>query len=427
MNILKSLIDGKHREGRRKFIRQIVLSSFALTSSRALMSCTKGGSEEGETFIPEPTPVETDPQVSISNGLFNQSKKDDLGLRYLDGTEQITVFRPDQPLDMKFNNHPQLVEFRGKLYATWVGHPLHETSEISYVYYSYSSNGTTWEKPIQVGPANRASGGWLTDGNQLHCLLIAGDKANKTSITEYCSSTDGIAWTEPKVLIRNAAPSESARRLPNGRYIMICHGLGTGVFKEVRGTRSMYSDSKDGLSDWKQALLPDLPDYNVNSNEKVARAVEASFFGRLEGELIMLFRDLYFDAAPRTWKLLAAVSQDNGATWSKPTLTNIPDSDSMQCAGNLSGSVSYFVNNPVPTRRRVPLTVTLSKNGKLFNKSFLLRDVPQPRRYDGISKTEGYSYPGSFVWKGYLYVAYATNKEDVEITRIAVDKLIAQV
>src|SRR5690606_1884151 len=144
-----------------------------------------------------PTPVDLDPEVRISNNLFNQSRPDDLGLDYASGTEQITIFRPDKPLDMKFNNHPQLVEFKGKLYATWVGHPIHEPSEESFVYYSVSEDGASWSVPKQVGPPNRASGGWLTDGKQLSCLIIAGDKVNKTSMVEVCTSTDGINWSAP--------------------------------------------------------------------------------------------------------------------------------------------------------------------------------------------------------------------------------------
>ncbi len=412
-------------ENRRSFIKKVAVSTLVFTAGNSLLACAKKHDvlNDAENKM-IPTPVDLDPEVRISNNLFNQSRPDDLGLDYASGTEQITIFRPDKPLDMKFNNHPQLVEFKGKLYATWVGHPIHEPSEESYVYYSVSEDGASWSVPKQVGPPNRASGGWLTDGKQLSCLIIAGDKVNKTSIVEVCTTTDGINWSAPKVIIQNAGSSESARRLPNGRFIMVCHGLGTGDFKQVRGTRIMYSDSSDGLSDWKQGFLPDLPDYNANDKEKVARPVEASWYRRKDGTLVMLFRDLHFEANTRTWKLLAAVSKDNGTTWSKPVLTNIPDSDSMQCAGNLSDSLSYFVNNPVPTRRRVPLTLTVSRDGKLFDKSYLLRDIPQPRRYDGISKTEGYSYPGSYIWKDHLYVAYATNKEDVEITRIPLKNFI---
>lgn len=361
-------------------------------------------------------------EVGMDVELIDNSKKDNLGLPYPDGVQRIPIFEPNAPEDMKFNNHPQLVVFKGKLYATWVGHPIHEPSPESFVYYSYSEDGVKWEKPIKIGPDSRASGGWITDGKRLGCLLIVGDKANKTSNTEVVISEDGINWSEPEVMIRNAAPSESARRLPDGRYIIVCHGLGSGDFAGVRKTRIMYNDTNDWLSDWTEASLPDILPYNENAKEKVARPVEASWYRRNDGILVMLFRDLRFEAKDRTWKLLYSVSYDNGASWTRPVLSNIPDSDSMQCAGSF-GKYVYFVNNPVPTRRRVPITVGVSRDGEFFEKMYLLRSTPQPRRYDGISKTEGYSYPGSVVWGDHLYVAYATNKEDVEISRIPLESL----
>lgn len=360
--------------------------------------------------------------VAIDPSLLDYTKKETLGLPYPEGIQRIPIFEPSKDGDMKFNNHPQLVVFKEKLYATWVGHPIHEPSPESWVYYSYSEDGINWADPIRVGPDSRASGGWITDGKVLGCLLIAGDKINKTSNTEIVYTTDGINWSAPRVLLTNAAPSESARALPSGRQIIVCHGLGKGEFEGVRKTRVMYTDSRDMLTGWKEAEIPDILPYNANAKEKVARPVEASWYRRKDGILVMLFRDLWFEAKDRTWRLLYSVSYDDGTSWTTPVLTNIPDSDSMQCAGSF-GRVCYFVNNPIPTRRRVPLTIGVSSDGEFFDKMYLIRSTPQPRRYEGISKTEGYSYPGSVVWGEYLYVAYATNKEDVEVSRIPLSSL----
>jgi hypothetical protein len=57
----------------------------------------------------------------------------------------------------------------------------------------------------------------------------------------------------------------------------------------------------------------------------------------------------------------------------------------------------------------------------VFDKAFVLRrggaDL-QPLRYPGRFKRPGYHYPKSIVWNGWLYTSYATNKEDVELTRV---------
>lgn len=360
--------------------------------------------------------------VALDLSLIDYSIKETFALPYPNGIQRIPVFEPSKESDMKFNNHPQLVVFKGKLYATWVGHPVHEPSPESWVYYSYSDDGVNWAAPIRVGPDARASGGWITDGKILGCMLIVGDSVNKTSNTEVIYTTDGINWSAPRLLLSNAAPSESARALPSGRQIIVCHGLGKGEFAGVRKTRVMYTDADDIFTGWKEAALPDIMPYNVNQKEKVARPVEASWYRRKDGILVMLFRDLWFEAKDRTWRLLYSVSYDDGASWTAPVLTNIPDSDSMQCAGSF-GRFCYFVNNPTPTRRRVPLTIGVSSDGEFFDKMYLIRSTPQPRRYEGISKTEGYSYPGSVVWGDYLYVSYATNKEDIEVSRIPLSSL----
>jgi hypothetical protein len=50
----------------------------------------------------------------------------------------------------------------------------------------------------------------------------------------------------------------------------------------------------------------------------------------------------------------------------------------------------------------------------------------QPLCDEGQYKRPGYHYTKSVVWKNHLYVAYATNKEDVELTRVPLSSLAAQ-
>ena len=99
-----------------------------------------------------------------------------------------------------------------------------------------------------------------------------------------------------------------------------------------------------------------------------------------------------------------------------------------QSAGNLPDGSAFLVGNPVKRRSRYPLVVTLSEDGRVFDRAWLLRaggDALQPLRYPGRYKRSGYSYAKSAVIGGWLYVAYATNKEDIEITRVPVDALAA--
>lgn len=107
-------------------------------------------------------------------------------------------------------------------------------------------------------------------------------------------------------------------------------------------------------------------------------------------------------------------------TWSTPEQTNMPDSRAKQSAGNFSDGTAYMVNNPSGSKERLPLVLTLSSDGKLFDKAFLIRSKKDlsPMRYEGKYKRIGYSYPKSIVWKNTLWISYAENKEDIWVTAI---------
>ena len=134
----------------------------------------------------------------------------------------------------------------------------------------------------------------------------------------------------------------------------------------------------------------------------------------------MMFRD-----QKSTFRKLAAESIDEGETWSDAVLTDVPDSRSKQSAGNLPDGTSYFVANPVPNKDRWPLVLTLSADGSQFDHAWLLRskDEMQAQRFSGKAKRPCYAYPKSIVIGDYLYVAYSTNKEDVEYSRIPLSSI----
>jgi hypothetical protein len=104
-----------------------------------------------------------------------------------------------------------------------------------------------------------------------------------------------------------------------------------------------------------------------------------------------------------------------------------PDSRAKQSAGNLPNGTAFMVNNPSGNKNRFPLAITLSKDGFVFDTAYLLRSGEksdlQPLRFKGKYKRVGYSYPKSVIWNNYLYVSYATNKEDIELTRIPISSL----
>jgi len=176
-----------------------------------------------------------------------------------------------------------------------------------------------------------------------------------------------------------------------------------------------YTDNLDGVEGWTRSEMQNLP-----HKSGMSRELEPSWYNRPDGKIIMVFRD-----QNNSFTKLGAISDDNALSFSTPVLTNFPDSRAKQSAGNLPNGIAFQVSNPSGNKNRIPLVLALSKDGQLFDKAYLLRSGRdlQTLRYEGKYKRIGYSYPKSVIWKEFLYVSYATNKEDVEVTRIPLANL----
>jgi len=356
--------------------------------------------------------------------LFNLDKQETLGLDFVKGAETFTIFRPES-VDNKYNHGVVLFPFKGMLYAQWQSSSVDEDGKDTQVYYSKSLNGKDWEAPTTLTEkwdgGIKTSGGWWSDGNTLVAYINVwpkATKANKEGYTEFITSTDGIDWEEPKPVTDSSSQvivgiiEQDVHSLPNGRIITAFHlqpGLTATPF---------YTDDPLGISGWKAGKM----DHMSSKDNRTSREIEPSWFYRKDSAVTMVFRD-----QNSTFKKLASISKDEGETWTTPVIINTPDSRAKQSAGNLPDGTAYMVNNPSGNKNRFPLAITLSQDGFHFNKSFLMRsggEDLQPLRYQGKFKRIGYSYPKSVVWGDYLYVSYATNKEDVELTRIPINSLI---
>ena len=359
---------------------------------------------------------------SVAPGLFDQARPD-LGLRPAPGLETISVFKPAADTD-KFSNGVVLLPFKGQLYAQWQSSPKDEDSQDTWVAYSVSDDGEKWSVPMVLAPAGKAphmrsSGGWLTDGKTLVAFINVwptGFQSGEGGYTDYLLSRDGKRWSRPKrVLGIDGKPvpgiiEQDPHRLANGRLITAFHAQ-PGVT-----ATPFFTDDVLGIRGWQRGKMQNLPHEGNQSRE-----LEPSTFQR-SNCVVMVFRD-----QTDSFRQLAAESCDAGETWSTPALTDMPDSRAKQSAGNLPDGAAFIVNAPRTDKLRIPLALTLSRNGKVFDRAWLLRgpaDLP-PLRFEGRYKRPGYHYPKSVIWRNYLYVAYATNKEDVELTRVPIPSLVS--
>jgi len=357
------------------------------------------------------------------DSLFDFNQANTLGLSKPEGLETITIFSPSKK-DNKYNHGVVLFPFKGMLYAQWQSSNKDEDGEDTQVFYSRSSNGENWSKPIPITKkwkyGIKTSGGWWSDGETLIayiCIWPNKNSGTKEGFTEYMSSTNGLDWNSPQpVKNYKGQPvqgiiEQDLHALPNGRIITAFH-MQPGLI-----ATPFYTEDPLGINGWKSGDMINM----LAKDKTMSRELEPSWFYRKDQKIVMIFRD-----QNSSFKKLASISKDNGTTWSTPIIIDTPDSRAKQSAGNLIDGTAFMVNNPSGNKDRFPLAITLSKDGKTFDKAFLLRgggEDLQLMNYKGKYKRVGFSYPKSVIWDQYLYVSYATNKEDVELTRIPIESL----
>jgi hypothetical protein len=362
--------------------------------------------------------------MAITEGLLDTSRADTLGLEWAPGVETFTVFRP-RPGQPGFAHGVVLLPFKGHLYAQWQSSARDEDGPDTHVVYSRSEDGESWTPPEVLAPTMddgiRTSGGWWTDGETLIAYLNewpAAGGARKQGRTTFRSSPDGTRWSDIRpVTGAGAEPvagifEQDPRALPGGRILGAFH-LQPGLLLSPH-----FTDDPLGISGWIPGRMERLP----SDDPAISRELEPSWYLRRDGAAVMVFRD-----QADSFRKLAAVSRDRGETWTRPVVTNVPDSRSKQSAGNLPDGSAFLVGNPTGNRNRFPLVILLSADGWVFDRAYLLRSGGadlQPPRFEGRYKRPGYSYPKSVLWRGFLYVGYATNKEDVQLTRVPLKQLV---
>ena len=357
----------------------------------------------------------------IPDGVIDTTKHETVGLKPAKEVKTVTIFKATELSD-HYANGVVLSAFKGKLYCMWQSSPKDEDSDDTRVVYSISrDDGNTWSKPMTLAAPSRdyycTSGGWQVWGDTLIAFIDTWEKglSPRGGKTCYMTSSDGLKWSkmQPVRMIdgseMNGVLEQDPYRLPDGRIIGATH------FMPGLHVCPVFTDDPRGISGWQKGQ------FEAEDIGKTSREIEPSQYLQPGGTIVMLFRD-----QSSSFYKLVSVSKDRGETWTKTTLTSFPDARTKQCAGNLPDGTSFIVSCPVPAKRRWPLVLHLSGDGKKFGQAILLRsgtpgDLP-PRRYDGRYKTLGYSYPKAIVHKGKLYISYSTNKEDVECTIVTIAK-----
>ena len=352
----------------------------------------------------------------LSSGVIDTTNVETLGLTMTDDTKTVTIFSPTDETH-HYANGVVMIAFKDVLYCMWQSSQTDEDAPETCVMYSKSTDeGITWTKPEPLAAATDSSyctsGGWISTKDTLTAFINVWPKGMQptSGYTYYIYSTDGSRWSEPQPVrmadgqAMNGVMEQDPYPMADGRIVGAAH------FQPGLHVVPIYTDDPTGHSGWHRGHM------TVHDRGKQSQELEPSLYQQRDGTLTMVFRD-----QNSSFRKMVSLSHDRGETWTEPTVSNIPDARVKQSAGNLPDGTVYLVGNPTGAKRRYPLVALFSHDGIRFDKAILLRaggsDL-QPQRYPGKAKTIGYNYPKSMVYNGRLYVAYATNKEDVECTII---------
>ena len=152
------------------------------------------------------------------------------------------------------------------------------------------------------------------------------------------------------------------------------------------------------------------------------RYAKVLFFQTDDGVLHNLLR-----VTGKGWKgrLWLTESKNNGDTWSVPVETSFTDNDSKFHFGVLPDKQFYYVGIPDTLHHyeRNPLVLAVSKDGKDFDRQYIIANSNYQLKKEGLWKGGQYGYPHTLIHDGYMYVIVSRQKEAIEILRFKLNQL----
>jgi len=319
----------------------------------------------------------------------------------------------------RINQHNYLAHHAGRFWLMWSDGPGepgkyyggrvpgHDLAD-QHVAYATSPDGLTWSEPRSLSGAPDAGYGWIARGFWIRDgEMIA--LASRYRAPGY--SGDGLSlhgfvyrdgdWRHLGLVQDDALNNFPPKRIPSGEWMMSRRDHAQDVHFLVGGVKR--------FDDWTSWPV-------VGYRDSALAAEEPYWWVLPDGRIAALFRD-----NRASGYLYRAFSTDNGRTWSRPARTNFPDAASKFSGLRLKDGRYLLVSNPHPGRtdpvtgRRDPLALSVSDDGLVFH---TMGWIAGGRHVD---------YPHVMEHDGFVYVAFATAKQTVEVLRIALADIDALV
>jgi hypothetical protein len=369
--------------------------------------------------------------------------------------EEICVFR-GRP-GAAYDHHPQVLFDRGRLYASWSNGAVNEDNPGQKMLFAISDDdGKTWSTEAQISPPPIEETSTYTAmgirayqeqliayyGHYAYTDLAMDQKGiplthtglryrddptkcvHRDTFAAFRISKDrGSTWGPPDRIIEKFVPNLRPFPTRSGRLIV----PGNITFP--------YTDDPAGTRGWKHAGIPRLPSWTVDDSEGFGKACvnrgdvrnycEASFFQTDDGRIHTMLRTVPHPQERHDGLLAVTESADNGKTWSEPMMTSYTDCSCRFHFGRLPHDERFFgLSCPNPQGGRTPLVLATSKDGVVFDRHYILGDVPNLKpRMPGNDKGGAYGYPSCDFAKGKMYIVYSRAKEDIYFIKLDLSAL----
>ncbi|MBM3843431.1 MAG: hypothetical protein FJ397_09260 [Verrucomicrobia bacterium] len=393
------------------------------------------------------------------------------------GTRHTLVHRGSADPEVgAFANLPNVAHFHGRLIVTWNSHQWDEDQPGQRLLMRQSlDGGRTWLPPLDAPPTPLSpalgrmqrrgekreglprvqwnSGLAEVDG-RLWAIANVGPNHGKGDLLALEILPDGtrgeVLWlAEEAPEVEPGYPRYPAMRDP--RHAPLTRALLARI-DDPTARAALPHDSRRPRGD--EANAPGLLDPGrPGSPADGQRLIEPTPSYRLrDGTLVRFWRD-YGDARRQhwVWRLYVSSSRDEGATWSVPERTAIPSNSTRVGVGTLPDGRVYLLHNPytlgddfwqgadrelLPTASpaekmgrgfggsRKVLTLSLSEDGRDFNRAWTVRTLETTPRIAGHSKRHyDVANPAATRVGDTLYIVYSLNKEDIELCAVHLPEL----
>ncbi|MFW6107962.1 MAG: exo-alpha-sialidase [bacterium] len=353
--------------------------------------------------------------------------------------ERAWLYRPDRA--WTYSHHPFLAHFDGRYVAMWSNGREDEDAPGQRVLMATSPDFRTWSEPaplvdsmmgekteLVLTPAGfhqhqGTLGAYVGQYEYTPDVLDHGRRPKapvgfRNAKLWAITARDLGTWGDPIDLGLPMVPNQGPEPTRSGRLLI----SGNVWFP--------HTDDPAGLSGWSIAgicpaeLIDDFADHQQGWHEAQEAAgwpaglCEGSWYQTDDGVVHTLLRS-------GTERLWVTESADDGETWSEPRPTGFPNARSKFHCGRLPDGRFYVVGNPDPRSAwpRNPLVLSLSDDGRSFDRHVILADEHREMAAPGMHKGGDYGYPHTLIHDSHLCVIVSRQKEAVEALRIPLAEL----